>query len=126
VSRDRCRRRLAEVPSPQRSATWSMGRLVASSSRRRLCSHARTKWPQLVGVDTRFRGEYAYITGHLPDGEKIPPMRLHYGGSAAHWGFAIYLASKAGYEPAVLPTGVLAGAPEDALDTAYGLYLDNP
>jgi len=53
-------------------------------------------------------------------------MRLHYGGSAASWGFAIYLASKDGYEPAVLPTGVLAGAPEDALDTACGLYLDNP
>jgi len=92
-----------------------------------LSAHARTKWPQLARVDARFRGEYAYISGQLPDdGENIPLMRLHYGGSAASWGFAIYLASKDGYEPAVLPTGVLAGAPEDALDTACGLYLDNP
>jgi hypothetical protein len=46
-----------------------------------------------------------------------------YGGSAARWGFAIYLASKDGYEVSALPTGVFSGAPEDALDTACGLYL---
>jgi hypothetical protein len=39
---------------------------------------------------------------------------------------AIYLASKDGYEDSVLPTGDLAGAPEDALDTACGLYLGDP
>ena len=38
-------------------------------------------------------------------------MRLRYGGSAARWGFAIYLASKDGYEVSALPTGVFAGAP---------------
>ena len=48
-------------------------------------------------------------------------MRLRYGGSAARWGFAVYLASKDGYEDSVLPTGDLAGAPEDALDTAFAL-----
>ena len=32
-------------------------------------------------------------------------MRLRYGGSAARWGFAIYLASKDGYEDSLLPTG---------------------
>ena len=41
-------------------------------------------------------------------------------------GFAVYLASKDGYEDSVLPTGDLAGAPEDALDTACGLYLGDP
>ncbi len=53
----------------------------------------------------RFRGAFAYVTGHLPDGDTLPLMRLRYGGSAARWGFAIYLASKDGYEVAVLPTG---------------------
>jgi hypothetical protein len=56
----------------------------------------------------------------------LPLMRLRYGGSAARWGFAIYLASKDGYEVAALPTGDLAGLPEDSLDTACGLYLGDP
>jgi hypothetical protein len=49
-----------------------------------------------------------------------------YGGSATRFRFAIYLASKDGYEVSALPTGVFAGAPEDALDTACGLYLGDP
>jgi hypothetical protein len=42
------------------------------------------------------------------------------------WGFPIYLASKGGYQDSVLPTGHMAGSPEDALDTACGLYLADP
>ena len=53
-------------------------------------------------------------------------MRLRYGGSAARWGFAVYLASKDGYQDSALPTGHYAGAPEDALDTACGLFRDDP
>lgn len=56
----------------------------------------------------------------------LPLMRLRYGGSAARWGFAMYLASKDGYQDSALPTGDFAGAPEDALDTACGLYLGDP
>ena len=41
-------------------------------------------------------------------------------------GFAVYLASKDGYEDSVLPTGAFAGPPEDALDCACGLYLNAP
>jgi hypothetical protein len=44
-------------------------------------------------------------------------MRLRYGGSAARWGFGIYPVSK----ESVLPTGVFAGAPEDALATVWPL-----
>lgn len=65
----------------------------------------------------------AYVSGHLSDGDAIPVMRLRYGGSAARWGFATYLASKDGYEDFALPTGDFAGTPEDALDCACGLYL---
>jgi hypothetical protein len=94
-----------------------------TSLQQRLSAHARTRWPQLARLTTRFRGTFAYVDGHLPDGETLPLMRLRYGGSANRWGFAIYLASKDGYQDSVLPTGAFAGTPEDALDCAAGLYL---
>jgi hypothetical protein len=97
-----------------------------TSLQQRLSAHARRRWPQLNSVDVRFRGPFAYITARLSDGDRLPLMRLRYGGSATRWGFAIYLASKNSYQDSVLPTGYTAGTPEDALDTACGLYLDNP
>jgi hypothetical protein len=36
--------------------------------------------------------------------------RLRYGGSATRWGFALYLASKDGYQDSILPTGGLLNA----------------
>ena len=97
-----------------------------TSLQQRLSSRARQRWPQLAGVEVSFRGSFAYITGQLPDGDTLKLMRLHYGGSATHWGFAVYLASKDGYERSVLPTGDFAGTPEDALDCVCGLYLGDP
>ncbi len=97
-----------------------------TSLQQRLSTHARQNWPQLSSVEVSFRGAFAYITGQLPDGGALKLMRLHYGGSATRWGFAAYLASKDGYERSVLPTGVFAGTPEDALDCVCGLYLDDP
>ena len=78
-----------------------------TSLQQRLSARARERWPELAGVDVKFRGAFAYVTGRLPDGDTLPLMRLRYGGSAARWGFAIYLASKDGYEVSVLPTGDL-------------------
>ena len=97
-----------------------------TSLQQRLSARARQRWPDLAGGDVRFRGAFAYVTGRLADGDTLPLMRLRYGGSATRWGFAIYLASKDGYQEAVLPTGDFAGTPEDALDTACGLYLGDP
>ncbi|HUH69754.1 MAG TPA: hypothetical protein VLZ05_13335 [Mycobacterium sp.] len=97
-----------------------------TSLQQRLSTHARQRWPQLDNVEVRFRGAFAYVTARLPDGDSMPLMRLRYGGSATRWGFAIYLASKNGYQDSVLPTGHTAGSPEDALDTACGLYLGDP
>jgi hypothetical protein len=97
-----------------------------TSLQQRLSAHARQRWPQLDDVEVRFRGAFAYVTAHLPDGDCMPLMRLRYGGSATRWGFAMYLASKNGYQDSVLPTGDFAGTPEDALDTACGLYLGDP
>ena len=55
----------------------------------RLTSHARARWPQLSHVKVRFRGNFAYIDGHLHNGERLPLCRLRYGGSASRWGFAL-------------------------------------
>jgi hypothetical protein len=106
------------MPTPPASTKTSL--------QQRLSARARERWPQLAGVDVRFRGAFAYVSGHTRDGDTMPLMRLRYGGSAARWGFAIYLASKDGYQDSALPTGQFAGAPEDALDTACGLYLGDP
>lgn len=38
--------------------------------------------------------------------------------------FAIYLASKDALQESALPSGFIAGTPEEALDRAGGLYLD--
>jgi len=96
-----------------------------TSLRQRLSTHARSRWPELAGVTVRYRGGFAYVDGELADGSVQPLRRLRYGGSANRWGFAVYLASKNGYEDSVLPTGTFAGSPEDALDCAGLLYLTN-
>jgi hypothetical protein len=96
------------------------------SLRQRLRAHAQQRWPQVASLDFRYRGAFAYIDAHLPDGEELPLLRLRYNGSAQHWGFGLYLASSDRYENQLLPTGLPSGTPEEALDCACGLYLDNP
>lgn len=68
----------------------------------------------------------AYFDGHLSDGTILPPYRLRYNGSASIWSFAIYLAGRDGYEDDILPSGLPAGSPEEALDCVCGLYLNDP
>jgi|GEM_PF-539643 len=95
---------MTHMAAPQASTKTSL--------QQRLSDHARTHWPQLTAVTVRFRGAFAYVQGELPDGDTMPLMRLRYGGSAARWGFAMYLASKDGYEDAVLPTGAFPDCPK--------------
>ncbi|MGH9127157.1 MAG: hypothetical protein ACRDZ8_20910 [Acidimicrobiales bacterium] len=90
----------------------------------RLSTRARERWPELLAVPLHFRDHFAYVDGELEHAEKIPLCRLRYGGSARSWGFAVSLAN--GYEDSVLPTGLHAGSPEDALDCACGLHLADP
>jgi hypothetical protein len=97
-----------------------------TSLRQRLAEHARTRWPALAAVPIRYRDRFAYVDGRLPDGTTLPLCRLRYNGSASIWGFAIYLASKDGYQDSILPSGLPAGSPEEALDCACGLYLNDP
>jgi hypothetical protein len=106
------------MPTPPASTKTSLGQ--------RLTTHARRRWPALAGVEVRFRGQFAYLSGQLPDGHVLPLCRLRYGGSASRWGFAIYRASHDDYQDSILPSGYTAGSPEEALDCACGLYLNDP
>lgn len=92
----------------------------------RLNTHARARWPELAGIETRFRANFAYVDGRYPDDSVVKLCRLRYGGSAHHWGFAIYRASHDDYEDSYLPSGTTAGSAEEALDCACGLYLNDP
>ena len=92
----------------------------------RLSSHQRDRWPELAGVEVRWRTNFAYIDGRYPDGTVFKLCRLRYGGSTSLWGFAIYRASHDDYEDSWLHTSMAAGSPEDALDCACGLYLNDP
>lgn len=94
-----------------------------TSLAQRLDRRRARRWPQLREIKLRFRGGFAYVDGVLDDGDVLRLCRLNYAGSASRWGFAIYLASKDGYERSVLPTGSFTGTPEEALDCACGLWL---
>jgi hypothetical protein len=116
--------------TPARSATMvtmpTPPNSTKTSLRQRLISHARTNWPQLANLNVRHRAGFAYLDGVLADGTTLPLCRLRYAGSAASWGFAIYLASRDGYQDSILPSGYPVGTPEEALDCACGLYLNDP
>jgi hypothetical protein len=103
---------------------------IPESTRRsitlRLLDHAEKHWPQLDKVQVSYRGPFAYVAGVLPGGEIIPLCRLRYGGSAHSFGFAIYSAARGGYQDAVLRTGLPAGTPQEALDTACTIHLAGP
>ena len=97
-----------------------------SSLQQRLNDRARQRWPALASISVRHRAGFAYLTGHTHDNQDLPLCRLRYGGSASSWGFAIYRASHDDYEPSFLPNGNMSGSPEQALDCACGLYLNDP
>ncbi len=91
-----------------------------------LNARARERWPQLAHIHIRHRGAFAYVTGELTNGATLPLFRLRYNGSATTWAFAIYRASHEDYEPSYLPSGYPTGTPQEALDCACGLYLNDP
>lgn len=91
----------------------------------RLELRRRERWPALRDLNVRYRADYAYVAGRDNDGA-LSLCRLRYAGSPDRWGFACYLASKDGYEESFLPSGSFTGTPEEALDCACGLYLNDP
>lgn len=98
-----------------------------SDLERRLEAHRQSRWPQLTEARVRFRSPYAYVEATLPDGYDQPLFRLRWTGNRENkWAFAVWLASKDGYEESVLPSGMRVGTVEEAMDCACGLYLDDP
>jgi hypothetical protein len=122
--------RLVRMPdTPQGEGRGKMATMPAipastkTSLAQRLRRHAREHWPQLCDLHIRYYGQFAYVDGELADGDGLPLIRLRYGGSASTWGFGLYLASSGKFENQILPTGMTAGTPQEALDCACGLYL---
>lgn len=54
---------ITTIVTPQASTKTSL--------QQRLSARARERWPQLAGIDVRFRGAFAYVTGHLADGDTV-------------------------------------------------------
>ena len=97
-----------------------------TSLEQRLRARARERWPQIASLQIRHRGAFSYIDATLTDATTLKLCRLRYVGSAHNWQFAIYRASHDDYDESVFFTGLPVGTCQDALDTACGLYLNDP
>ena len=97
-----------------------------TSLEQRLRSRARERWPQIASLQIRHRANFSYVDATLADGTTLKLCRLRYVGSASQWQFAIYRASHDDYDESVFPTGLPIGTCQQALDTACGLYLNDP
>jgi hypothetical protein len=97
-----------------------------TSMEQRLRARARERWPQIASLHIRHRGTFSYVDATLTDDTTIKLCRLRYVGSAHDWQFAIYRASHDDYDESVFFTGLPVGTCQDALDTACGLYLNDP
>jgi hypothetical protein len=97
-----------------------------TSLEQRLRARARERWPQIASLQIRHRGDFSYVDATLTDATTFKLCRLRYAGSASQWQFAIYRASHDDYDESVFFTGLPIGTCQDALDTACGLYLNDP
>ena len=98
--------------------------LARAALTRQLIRHAATRWPQIVELAVRMRGEFAYLEAHLADDEDVLKLcRLRVTADPQMWGFALYTYSGDRYEESILPSGSWTGTPEEALDCACELYL---
>jgi hypothetical protein len=97
-----------------------------TSLEQRLRARARERWPQIASLHIRHHGTFSYIDATLTDATTLKLCRLRYVGSARDWQFAIYRASHDDYDESVFFTGLPVGTCQEALDTACGLYLNDP
>jgi hypothetical protein len=97
-----------------------------TSLEQRLRARARERWPQIASLQIRHHGMFSYVDATLTDAATLKLCRLRYVGSASQWQFAIYRASHDDYDKSVFFTGLPVGTCQDALDTACGLYLNDP
>lgn len=92
--------------------------------------HAEVHWPQLGGVEVRWRGGHGYVIGVLDDDldedaeeETIRLCRIGYTGSPEDWAFALYEPATDSYQDTVLPDGSFTGTVQDILDCACRVHL---
>jgi hypothetical protein len=97
-----------------------------TSLEQRLRARAGERWPQIASLQIHHRGTFSYVDATLTDATTLKLCRLRYVGSAHQWQFAIYRASHNDYDESVFPTGLPIGTCQLALDTACGLYLNDP
>src|SRR5258708_29393469 len=97
-----------------------------TSLEQRLRARERERCPQITSLQIRHRGTFSSIDATLADATTLKLCRLRYVGSAHDWQFAIYRASHDDYDESIFPIGLPVGASQDALDTACGLYLNDP
>src|SRR6266853_5861025 len=97
-----------------------------TSLEQRLRARARERWPQIASLQIRHRGNFSYVDAVLTGATTLKLCRLRYVGSASQRQFAIYRASHDDYDESVFFTGLPVGTCQDALDTACGLYLNDP
>lgn len=103
---------------------------IPDSARRALTAQLdqrrKERWPALTDLSIRYRGHFAYVAGSTAKDDSLPLFRLRHLGSDDQWGFGIYLAGRDGYQDSVHPHGGFTGTPQQALDCACGLYLNDP
>lgn len=92
-----------------------------TSLAQRLRAHATANWPQLTTVHVRYRGLFAYVDGERVGGERLPLMRLRYGGSVHLWGTAIYVASTDSYRSQIWFSSTI----EEVFDLVCDLHVTN-
>jgi capsular polysaccharide biosynthesis protein len=92
----------------------------------RLERHRREHFPDLTALVVRCRGNLAYVTGQLGDGESEPLCRLSWRGSQEDWGVALWSGPEQSYVYVTSLNGDAGGTPEDALRRAYDSGLGRP
>ena len=97
-----------------------------TSLEQRLQARARERWPQITSLQIRHRGAFSYIDATLTDATDAQTVPAALRRLRPQWQFAIYRASHDDYDESIFPTGLPIGTCQEALDTACGLYLNDP
>ena len=123
------RHHAAAGPAPGASQDGSRGQDPASTQTslwQRLLALRSARWPQISQIHTRYRANFAYIDAVLADGDRLRLCRLRYTAARPTNGDSPSTAPATTTTKTYLPTGYPVGTAEEALDTACGLYLDDP
>jgi hypothetical protein len=131
---------------PHLARTWAIDskraipKDVQNALRARIERHAGEKWADSCRkVDMRFRGGFAYVDAfpkevQVPHGASAADraayeatrthlFRLKYLGSPNNWEYSFFCYSSESYKLSVCASGSFEATPEQAFDSAAGVYL---